>query len=94
MILVGMFDSTFVRRVAVSMNLLAMTFEHRNWSVGNRMTQPDITAACVYTFLVDALAINRAAVAYPGLAAIAERCEVLPEFRSVKAEWFPPGDGG
>ena len=34
MILIGMFDSPFVRRVAVSMNLLRMPFEHRNWSVG------------------------------------------------------------
>jgi len=64
------------------------------WLVGNRMTQADITATCVYTFLVDALAISRAAMAYPGLAAIAQRCEALPEFRSVKAEWFPPGEGG
>src|SRR5580692_8735600 len=213
MILIGMFDSPFVRRVAVSMNLLAIPFEHRNWSVGkdfelirqfnplgrvpalvqtdgdtlvesgaildflderagaerallprsgesrrealrvmaiatgaaekgvtqvyetvfrppekryrpwverchtqmhaalaelnrlsqartgkwlvgDRMTQADITAACVYTFLVEALAINRAAVAYPGLAAIADRCEALPEFRSVRAEWFPPGENG
>jgi glutathione S-transferase len=62
------------------------------WLIGDRMTQPDITATCVYTFLVDALAINRAAVAYPALAALAERCEALPEFRSVKAEWFPPGE--
>jgi glutathione S-transferase len=60
------------------------------WLIGNRMTQADISTTCVYTFLVDALAIDRAAVAYPGLAAIAERCEALPEFRSVKAEWFPP----
>src|SRR5271154_6534179 len=29
-----MFDSPFVRRVAVSMKLLGMPFEHRNWSVG------------------------------------------------------------
>src|ERR1700729_900863 len=29
-----MLDSPFVRRVAVSMNLLGVTFEHRNWSVG------------------------------------------------------------
>jgi glutathione S-transferase len=62
------------------------------WLVGNRMTQADITATCVYTFLVDALAISRAAIAYPGLAAIAQSCEALPEFRSVKAEWFPPGE--
>ena len=34
MILIGMFDSPFVRRVAVSMKLLAIPFEHRNWSVG------------------------------------------------------------
>jgi len=64
------------------------------WLVGNRMTQADITATCVYTFLVDALAISGAATAYPGLSATAERCEALPEFRSVKAEWFPPGEAG
>lgn len=34
MILIGMFDSPFVRRVAVSMRLLDIPFEHRNWSVG------------------------------------------------------------
>ena len=34
MILIGMFDSPFVRRVAISMTLLQMPFEHRNWSVG------------------------------------------------------------
>lgn len=33
-ILIGMFDSPFVRRVAVSMRLLGMAFEHRDWSVG------------------------------------------------------------
>jgi glutathione S-transferase len=211
MILIGMFDSPFVRRVAVSMNLLWVTFEHRNWSigkdfelirqfnplgrvptlvqpdgetlfessaildylderagperalmpragnarrealriiaiasgaaekgvtqvyesafrppekryrpwverchtqmhaalseldrrcqaragewlVGDKLTQADVTATCAYTFLSDALALNRDVLAYPGLAAIAERCEAMPEFRSVKAEWFPPGD--
>ena len=34
MILIGMFDSPFVRRVAVSLNVLGFPFEHRNWSVG------------------------------------------------------------
>jgi len=62
------------------------------WLIGDRLTQADVTATCVYTFLSEALAINRAGVAYPGLAAIAERCEALPEFRSVKAEWIPPGE--
>jgi glutathione S-transferase len=34
MVLIGMFDSPFVRRVAVSMNLLGVLFEHRDWSIG------------------------------------------------------------
>ncbi len=34
MILIGMFDSPFVRRVAITMKMLAIPFEHRNWSVG------------------------------------------------------------
>lgn len=34
MILIGMFDSPFVRRIAVSMNFLKIPFEHRNWSIG------------------------------------------------------------
>ena len=34
MILIGMFDSPYVRRVAVSLRLLDLDFEHRDWSVG------------------------------------------------------------
>jgi glutathione S-transferase len=62
------------------------------WLVGDKITQADVTATCVYTFLSDALAINRNTIAYPGLAAIAARCEAMPEFISVKAEWFAPSD--
>jgi glutathione S-transferase len=64
------------------------------WLIGNDMTQADITATCAYTFLADALAINRDAIAYPGLAGVAARCEALPAFRSVRAEFFPPGENG
>lgn len=32
--LIGMFDSPFVRPVAISMKLFGMPFEHLNWSVG------------------------------------------------------------
>jgi len=32
--LIGMFDSPYVRRVAISMRRLGLPFEHRNWSVG------------------------------------------------------------
>jgi len=34
MLLIGMFDSPFVRPVAISMKLLGIEFEHGNWSVG------------------------------------------------------------
>ncbi len=33
LVLVGQFDSPFVRRVAVTLGLYGMPFEHRNWSV-------------------------------------------------------------
>lgn len=39
MVLIGMFDSPFVRRVAVSMKLLDLPFEHKNWSVGRDQAQ-------------------------------------------------------
>jgi glutathione S-transferase len=62
------------------------------WLIGNRITQADVTASCAYTFLSDSLDINRDAVMYPALSALAGRCEALPEFRSVKADWFAPGN--
>lgn len=34
MILIGMFDSPYVRRVAISLDLLGFAFEHYDWSVG------------------------------------------------------------
>ena len=34
MLLIGMFDSPYVRRVAISLKRLELPFEHRNWSVG------------------------------------------------------------
>ncbi len=33
MILVGQYDSPFVRRVAIALDLLGFAFEHRPWSV-------------------------------------------------------------
>jgi glutathione S-transferase len=37
--LVGMYDSPYVRRVAVSMEQLGVAFEHLNWSVGKDQAQ-------------------------------------------------------
>ena len=55
MILIGMFDSPFVRRVAISMQLLGMPFEHRNWSVGkdfDRIREYN-PLGCVPTLVLD-----------------------------------------
>jgi len=60
------------------------------WLIGDRMTQADVTASCVFTFLGDALAVG-AAGAYPELAALTRRCEALPEFRAAKAAFAAPG---
>jgi len=34
MILIGMYDSSYTRRVAIALSLYGMPFEHRAWSVG------------------------------------------------------------
>jgi len=212
MILIGMFDSPFVRRVAVSLNLLGMPFEHRNWSVGkdfelirhfnplgrvptlvlangetlidsaaildyldeqageralmprsgaqrrdalrviamalgaaekgvqqlyevafrpegkrhppwvercrtqmqsalteldriaqarpgewlvtSQMTQADVTTACSFSFLADALPLAQASTQYPGLSALTARCEALAAFRAVKLPFQPPSRNG
>jgi glutathione S-transferase len=39
MILIGMFDSPFVRRVAVTLKILEVPFQHKNWSVGRDQMQ-------------------------------------------------------
>jgi glutathione S-transferase len=63
------------------------------WLVGDRMTQADVTASCVFTFLSDALAVGQGAATaiYPHLIGLSRRCEALPAFRAVKAEFFSPG---
>jgi len=39
LVLNGKFDSPFVRRVAISLKLLDIRFDHRNWSVGKNFEQ-------------------------------------------------------
>jgi glutathione S-transferase len=64
-----------------------------DWLVANRMTQADVTATCVFTFVCDALKVVDPGATYPNLAALSRRCEALPAFRAVKAEYSPPGPG-
>jgi len=64
------------------------------WLIGPRTTQADLTAACVFTFLTEAVPLPQAAAQYPGLCALTARCEALPAFRTVKAPYHPPGRPG
>lgn len=61
------------------------------WLVGRRMTQADITAACAFTFLDDALRVAADRVMYASLATLAARCESLPAFQETRLAFHPPG---
>lgn len=60
------------------------------WMVGGRLTQADVTAACVFGFLCDALSLSQSWVIYPGLAALGARCEAMPAFSAVRAKFNAP----
>jgi glutathione S-transferase len=60
------------------------------WLVGKRMTQADITAACAFTFLNDALQVSEDRKNYPALSALAERCEAMAAFRETRLPFHPP----
>jgi glutathione S-transferase len=59
------------------------------WMVAGRMTQADITLACVFGFLCDALELGQAWVLYPGLTAQSARCEALPAFSELRGKFTP-----
>jgi glutathione S-transferase len=61
------------------------------WLIGPTITQADITVACAFTFLCDALQIDEAPPRYASLAAFVNRCEGMPEFRSTYAPFVAPG---
>ncbi len=60
------------------------------WLVGKRMTQADITAVCVFTFLDDTLRVGADAVMFQSLATLASRCEALPVFQETRVPFFTP----
>lgn len=64
-----------------------------DWMVAGRMTQADITLACVFGFLCDALQLGQSWVLYPGLTALSARCEGLPAFRELRAKFTPSASG-
>jgi glutathione S-transferase len=60
------------------------------WLVGKRMTQADITAVCVFTFLNDTLRVASDAVMFHSLATLAARCEAMPAFQETRVPFFVP----
>ena len=60
------------------------------WLVGNRMTQADITCACVFTFLNDVLRVGSDSVMFSSLATLASRCESLPVFQETRVPFLVP----
>jgi glutathione S-transferase len=60
------------------------------WLVGKRMTQADITAACVFTFLNDTLKVAADRVMFQSLATLAARCESMPAFQETHVPFFVP----
>ena len=60
------------------------------WLVGKRMTQADITAVCVFTFLNDALKVAADPVVFQSLGTLAARCESLPVFQETRTPFLIP----
>jgi glutathione S-transferase len=58
------------------------------WLVDDRLTQADITVACICTLLSDALSLFVDASRYPALQAHVDRCESLEQFRATRSRWF------
>jgi glutathione S-transferase len=61
------------------------------WLVAERCTQADITTACVFTFLGEALPEALATQPCPALQALTLRCEALPGFRATRIPFLRPG---
>jgi glutathione S-transferase len=60
------------------------------WLVGKRMTQADITVACAFTFLNDALRVAADPVMFASLSTLAARCESLPAFQETRERFSAP----
>lgn len=60
------------------------------WLVGKRLSQADITVACVFTFLNDTLRVAADPAMFPALTTLAARCESLPAFQETRVPFFTP----
>jgi len=60
------------------------------WLLGEHLTQADVTTACVFAYLNEALELQASGPAYSAISKLSACCEALPEFSDVKAPFFPP----
>jgi glutathione S-transferase len=80
------------RQMRGALDLLEQRVTERGaagWLLDSRMTQADITLACCYSFIADALPLP-ADAPYPGLQARAARYEQLPDFKATFTPFFVP----
>jgi glutathione S-transferase len=61
------------------------------WLVADRLSQADITVACMATLLIDGLPKEMESAPYPSLRVHVARCEALPEFVATRVKWSAPG---
>ncbi|MEP7311389.1 MAG: glutathione S-transferase family protein [Pseudomonadota bacterium] len=61
------------------------------WLIGSHLGQADITLACAFTFLSEALGLTSESARYPCVARLTARCEALPEFTTTHTPFFSPG---
>jgi glutathione S-transferase len=62
-----------------------------HWLVGGALSQADVTLACAFTYVMQALQLEEvAALRYPPLANAVNRCEAMPEFVSTYTPFSLP----
>src|ERR1700728_1793199 len=63
----------------------------KSWLVGSALSQADITVSCAFTFLRESLRPDDLSTPYRRLAALTNRCEAMPAFKSTHRPFFNPG---
>jgi glutathione S-transferase len=66
----------------------AQEIEGDDWLVDEGITQADVTVACAFTFIDQALTVPAGAAS--ALRRHVARCERLPAFKSVRLDFVPP----
>jgi glutathione S-transferase len=61
------------------------------WLIGSALSQADITVSCAFTFLRESLRPADLSTPYRRLAALTNRCEAMPAFKSTHRPFFNPG---